>query len=133
MNYSEESIVYFDGVCGLCNTSVDWFMRRNKRKRLKFAALQGSTAQDQLKVDPDQEFDTIIFADRGEIHHRSTAIIKMCVRLGGGWVLMYGLMVFPRFIRDFVYNIVARNRYKWFGKKDSCRMPTPEERAFFLP
>lgn len=132
VNLREENIVFFDGLCNLCNKSVDWVIRRDKRNVLKFAPLQGETSKKLLHATDGQEFNSIVYYHKGVIYQRSTAFIKLMVHVGGGWKLMYLLMVFPGFIRDFVYNIIAKNRYKWWGKKESCRLPTEEEAAKFL-
>lgn len=133
MNAEDQSIVYFDGVCGLCNRSVTWLFERDKRRKLRFAPLQGSTAKEQLSIPEGASFDTIIFSDQGNIYYRSTAILKIVQRMGGGWKLLYGFIIFPRPFRDWIYKGVANNRYKWFGKHDSCRLPTEAEAAYFLP
>lgn len=132
VNLSEENIVFFDGVCNLCNKSVDWVIRRDKKNRLKYAPLQGDASKKLLNSHDGQEFNSIVFYNKGIVYQRSTAFIKLMVSVGRGWQMMYLLMVFPAFIRDFVYNIIAKNRYKWWGKRDSCRLPTEEEAAKFL-
>ena len=107
-------------------------MRRDKHDKLRFASLQGTSAQ-KLGLDEAENLQSIVFYENGISYNRSTAAIKILMKLGGGWKLMYLFMVLPRFIRDFIYNVVAANRYRWFGKKETCRLPTPEEAAKFLP
>lgn len=131
---ANENIVFFDGVCNLCNASVDFLMRKDRHKRLKYASLQSELAKDILpgyNVDP-ADLDSFAFLTEGKVHQRSSAALKVTTKLGGGYPLLGAFWIVPKFIRDAVYNFIARNRYKWFGKKDSCRVPTPEERALFL-
>lgn len=126
-------IVFFDGVCNLCNSSVDFLVRADRAKLLRFAPLQGETAARLLSADAVTGMDTMVFRDaRGSLHRRSEAILRIGVQMGGLWrVGGLGLLI-PRGLRDALYKIIARNRYRWFGKKDSCRMPTSAERALFL-
>jgi len=129
----KQQIVYFDGVCGLCNYFVDFLLRRDKYNKLLFAPLQGETASQNLGVDPHQTFDSVVFYKNGKQYTKSGAAIRILAELGGLWQLTLILLIIPAFIRNFVYDIVATNRYKWFGQKESCRIPTKEERVKFLP
>ena len=129
----EQPIVYFDGVCGICNFFVDFLIRWDKNNRLLFAPLQGETAVKNLGVDPNQEFDTVVFNDKGKLYYKSSAAIRILAVLGGGWKLLWIFLIVPSFIRDFVYDLIANNRYKLFGKKEACRIPSKEERKKFLP
>jgi predicted DCC family thiol-disulfide oxidoreductase YuxK len=129
----EKNIVYFDGVCGLCNSFIDFLMRNDKRNRLFFTPLQGETAAARLGLNPTQKFDTVMFEEKGKIYSKSGAGLRILYTIGGFWKIFIILLIFPPFIRNFFYDIIANNRYKWFGKKESCRMPTKEERAKFLP
>jgi len=109
-------------------------MKRDRKKKLKFTALQGETAKQllpQYHINP-TSLSSVILIDNGRAYTQSSAAIRICKYLDGGWKLFYGLMIIPKFIRDFFYNIIARNRYKWFGKKESCMVPTPELRERFL-
>ncbi len=127
-------IVYFDGVCNLCDGFVRFVLARDRRGRFRFASLQGETAgarlADRLKGDTAQ---TIILEDPERFRVRSDAALAILAGLGGLWPLAAGLRVFPRPLRDLVYNFIARHRYRWFGRRDACRVPTEEERARFLP
>lgn len=125
-------IVFFDGVCGLCNSFVDFLIKRNKRGQLKFSPLQGSAAQQLLKEEYTQKLGTIVYYRNGEILTKSTAALRVYADLGGLRSIVFILFIFPRFIRNTVYDYIARNRYKWFGKKESCRIPSPEERQYFI-
>ena len=128
-----ENIVFFDGVCGLCNYFVDFIIRQDKHNQLLFAPLQGETAAKKLNLNQAKNFDTVIFSKNGKLHFKSGAGIRILYTAGGFWKISIVLLIIPPFIRNFVYDIIANNRYKWFGKKESCRMPTKEERAKFLP
>ncbi len=129
-----DSIVIFDGVCNLCNSSVDFIIRRDKRDHFKVTANQHETGKRLLAehgVNPKQ-VDTLFLYEGGNLYHRSTAALKIARGLGFPWSLFYVFMVIPRPIRDAVYRLIANNRYRWFGKKETCRLPTPEERAKFV-
>ncbi len=128
-------IVFFDGVCNLCNGAVDWLVKRDRQHRIQYASLQGSTASQMV---PDHltegDPDSILVWTDGVVLVRSDAVLKLLGYLSPGY-RMLGVLgrIVPRFGRDAIYKWVARNRYRWFGKRDSCRLPTPEERATFLP
>lgn len=126
-------IVFFDGVCGLCNGFVDVLMRLDERKALNYATLQGETAKERLQEEHTQAMRSIVLLDENGQHTRSTAALRILMHLGGLWKLTGVFFIFPRFLRDAFYDLVARNRYKWFGKRDVCRIPTSEERTRFLP
>jgi len=132
---AEPPVVYFDGVCGLCNSFIDWLFAEDANQIFKVSALQSEYAQKTIgdkaaqgEVPPG----SIILKDEQGIHDKSTAVIRIATKLGGVMRLAPVLMVIPRPIRDGVYGYVAKNRYKWFGKKETCRLPTKEERAKFL-
>ncbi|MBC7875026.1 MAG: thiol-disulfide oxidoreductase DCC family protein [Ferruginibacter sp.] len=127
-------VLLFDGVCNFCNYWVNFAIKRDRKRKLRFTPLQGQTAKSLLpeyKINPGS-LSTVILVDNGKVYTQSSAAIRVCKYLDGGWKLFYGLMIIPKFIRDFLYNIIARNRYKWFGKKESCMIPTAEVRERFL-
>ncbi|RMG70697.1 MAG: thiol-disulfide oxidoreductase DCC family protein [Bacteroidetes bacterium] len=129
------AIVIFDGYCNLCNASVSFIMDRDPKRRFKYTANQHQAGQELLQEHghPPEEVDTVLLIDEdGKLYDRSTAALRIARHLSFPWNLAYGLIIFPRPLRDVVYKWIARNRYRWFGKKDTCRMPTPEERALFL-
>lgn len=128
----ERRIVFFDGVCGLCNAAVDALIRLDEDGVLRFATLQGETARELLPADRWESLDTMVFWEEGRIYVKSDAALRIALRVGGGLQVFYPLVAVPRRWRDAVYSFVAKRRYAWFGKKESCRMPTPEERALFL-
>ncbi|MEM6273382.1 MAG: DCC1-like thiol-disulfide oxidoreductase family protein [Bacteroidota bacterium] len=127
-------VVIFDGVCELCNAAVDFIMKWEKRPELLFTANQNEPGRKILMEhgkDPDS-VSTIYLYENGRLYDFSTAALRIARRLRFPLNLLYAGMIVPRFIRDAIYRWIARNRYRWFGKKESCRMPTPEEMARFL-
>lgn len=127
-------IVFFDGECNLCNSSVQFIIKRDKKNRFLFAPLQGKTGQAMLSKHglPADQFNSFILAEEDRIYTRSTGALRMLRNLGGFWSLGYGFIIVPRFIRDTVYAWIARNRYRWFGKREACMIPTPELKKKFL-
>ena len=116
-------IIFFDGVCNLCQGSVRYLIKQDKKGVLKFASLQGNYAKDFVNETKIQSMQSILFFDGKMLYKKSTAVLKLS-RLLGGWhqLLLLGYIL-PRFVRDWLYNIVAKNRYRWFGKKDQCMLP----------
>lgn len=130
----EAPVIFFDGVCGLCNHWVDFVLARDRRGAFRFGPLQGETARAWLNLPPDAALDSITLVDRAGIHRKSSAVSRILVGLGGLWVLCGWLLwLIPRPLRDWGYDFIARQRYRWFGKKESCRLPSPAERARFVP
>lgn len=130
----KNSLVLFDGVCNFCNYWVSFAIKRDCKKKLKFTTLQGETAKEVLPrydINP-TSLSSVIFIDDGKAYTQSSAALQICRHLNGGWKLFYGLIIIPKLIRDFFYNIIARNRYKWFGKKETCMIPTLELKDRFL-
>ncbi len=125
-------VVFFDGVCGLCNKTVDLLLREDTEEVLRFAPLQGDYAReklpDALTVGPN----SIVLLEDGVVYLRSDAALRIATALGGFWRLFAVFYAVPGPLRDVVYDFIARNRYRWFGKHDTCRLPTPAERARFL-
>lgn len=131
---SGPSIVLFDGVCNFCNASVNFVIDRDPHASFKFGALQseeGVQLLSELGITPDY-LDSILLVENGKVFKDSTAALKIAKKLSGLWPILYGFIVVPAPVRDLVYRWIARNRYKWFGKMDSCRLPTPEYRARFI-
>lgn len=127
-------IIFFDGVCAMCNTFVNLALRIDRRNTFAFAPLQGTTARQLLPPLSDDPRDwSMIYLDEAGVHDQSDASLEVYRRLGGVWWLLSLLRFIPRAIRNPLYRIVARNRYRWFGRKDHCRIPSPEERQRFLP
>ena len=127
------NIILFDGVCHLCDRSVRFIIKRDKLAVYKFAAIQSDAGQLILSLHSIQENpDSLILVKGNKIYTKSSAVLRICKHLTGGWKLLYGFLMVPKPIRDFLYTTVAKNRYKWFGKKDSCLLPTPEIKGRFL-
>ena len=127
-------IILFDGVCNLCNDAVKFIIRHDKKDVFRFTALQsavGMVMVTEQGIDT-SKIDSIILIDEDKSFAKSTAALKIARHLEGGYPLLYGFMIVPNFIRNWVYDIIAKNRYKWFGKKDACMIPTPELKKKFL-
>ncbi|MCC6866749.1 MAG: DUF393 domain-containing protein [Ignavibacteria bacterium] len=131
---SNYKIILFDGICNLCNGAVDFFIRHDKKDKFRFAALQSETGIElQKKFGIDYtNLESFILVDGEKYFKKSTAALKLAPYLGFPWNLLYPFIIVPPFIRNYVYDIISKYRYKWFGKKSTCRIPTPEEIAKFL-
>ncbi len=127
-------MLLFDGVCNLCNASVQWILKRDRKGIFKFAALQSDTGQMLLRQFglSEKDFDTVVLVADGRIFTRSDAALEIVQRIGGMWSLLAVFKIIPRSIRDTIYDWVARNRYRWFGKKEECMLPRPEWRERFV-
>ena len=117
-------IVFFDGVCNLCQGSVRYLVKHDKKEVLKFASLQGNYAKDFLNETEIQSMQSILLFDGKMLYKKSTAVLKLSSLLGGWHQLLLLGFILPRFFRDWLYNIVAKNRYRWFGKKTQCMLPS---------
>lgn len=131
MSNNPDRILFFDGVCNLCNSSVDFVIRRDKKRLVHFAPLQGNTAKG-LGLFSENGFDSLVYYRFGEKLNKSEAALAIAKDIGGILHLFRILYVIPKKIRDKMYDYVAKNRYKWFGKKSTCRIPSVQERALFL-
>ena len=116
-------IVFFDGVCNLCQGSVRYLIKHDKKGVLKFASLQGNYAKDFVNETEIQSMQSILFFDGKMLYKKSTAVLKLSRFLGGRHQVLLLGYILPRFVSDWLYNIVAKNRYRWFGKKDQCMLP----------
>ncbi|TDB68889.1 thiol-disulfide oxidoreductase DCC family protein [Arundinibacter roseus] len=128
------NVVYFDGVCNLCNSAVNFLIDRDKKKRLSFASLQSEAGVAILRKQglPTDTYDSFLFLKGDQLYTKSDAVLEVVRILGSGWQLLYIFKVIPRTLRDPLYTWVAARRYRWFGKRAECRLPTPELRARFL-
>ncbi len=130
------AVVLFDGVCNVCNPAVDFILRHDPQGHFRFASLQSDAGRAALADSgevPEDEIRTIILIEDGRLFRESTAALRIAGRLTGPWSLLYYLLTgVPRPLRDGAYRWFARNRYRWFGKRDTCRLPEPEIRARFL-
>lgn len=127
-------MIFFDGVCGFCNRFVDFVMWADVRREILFSPVQGETAAEfsLSQDDPPLEW-KIAYVDENGVHEGADAVLLIIRRLGGFWRLPALLIYIPRPLKDFFYGIISRNRYRIFGKRDTCRIPSPEERERFLP
>ena len=127
-------IILFDGICNLCNSSVQYVIKHDKDNKFRFASLQGNMGQQLLKQYelPLNELNSFVLIQDGKAYTRSTASLFVARQLTGMVKLLYGFIIVPAFIRNWVYDIIAKNRYKWFGKRDSCMIPTESLKSRFL-
>ena len=132
--FTDKTVLFFDDLCNLCNGLVTALIALDRRRKLLYASLRGLTAIQQFGQQETQSLHSLLVVHQGFIYRESDAVLRIMKSLGSFWVtLAFILRLVPRFIRDMVYRFVARNRYRWFGQKDVCRIPTPEERDSFLP
>jgi predicted DCC family thiol-disulfide oxidoreductase YuxK len=128
---SDKSIILFDGFCNLCSGAVQFIIKRDKQKKFQFASLQSDIGK-KLLIEhelPVTDFMSLVLFENGVIYSRSTGALKIARSLSGLWPICYGAIILPTFIRDGIYNWVAKNRYLWFGKKEQCfLLPKEEER-----
>lgn len=134
MTPKEGKVILFDGICNFCNSSVNFIIDKDSRDVFRFASLQSGYGQDCLKNFnlPTDSFSTLILISENEYYTRSSAALRIAKELSFPYNLSFAFIVVPPFIRNFFYDIVARNRYKWFGKKEVCRIPSKDERAKFI-
>ncbi|MBD0776439.1 thiol-disulfide oxidoreductase DCC family protein [Maribacter sp. ANRC-HE7] len=130
-----KKIVLFDGVCNLCNRSIQFIIRHDKKDEFRFATLQGDLGKQLVKerhIDT-ETVDSIILIEPGVAYYtKSTAALKIGISFGGAWKMLTVLELIPSSLSDIVYDFIARNRYQWYGKKDACMIPTPELKSKFL-
>jgi len=130
----DKSLVLFDGVCNLCNGFVNFLILRDKKNKFHFGSLQSEKVKDILRQYnfSTESISTVILIENNKLYSQSTAVLKIVRKLNGAWPWMYAFIIVPIPIRDFLYKFVAKNRYKWFGKKDRCMIPTPGLKAKFV-
>lgn len=130
----DKKVILFDGVCNLCNSSIIFVIKHDPKDLFRFAPLQSDLGKSLIKkhnIDTTQ-VDSIILVDQEKAYIKSSAALRIARHLSGGYSLLSIFLIFPAFLRNVVYDYIARNRYKWYGKKDSCMIPTPELKAKFL-
>lgn len=134
MVFPDKPLVLFDGVCNLCDNSVQFVIRHDPQAKFLFASLQSETGQSILKHFNLNltDFNSFILLDKGEIYLKTSAILRGASLLGGWWNLMKIFFLVPTSIRDFFYSFVAKNRYRFFGKKEFCMLPSAELKSRFL-
>ena len=129
-----QPVIFFDGVCNLCNASVQFVIAHDKKDQFKFTALQGDYAKEVLSkfnADP-QKLNTILLLQEGKLYTKSSAALRVAGKLNGLIPLLYVFLLVPKFIRDWFYDIIARNRYRWWGRQESCWVPTPDLKSKFI-
>ncbi|MGZ3952310.1 MAG: thiol-disulfide oxidoreductase DCC family protein [Flavisolibacter sp.] len=131
---NENPIILFDGVCNFCNAAINFVLKQDKKGVFRFAPLQSETAQRLLQQYhlTSKEFDSFVLIDKGKVYKKSTASLRVMNKLPWYWKEAQILRIIPTPFRDAIYDFIARNRYKWFGKKDQCMVPTPEMRSRFV-
>lgn len=134
MKKPSNPILLFDGVCNFCDSTVQLILKYDEAEQFQFAALQSDAGQELLKEYqlPLENFDSLVVIEENRYYLKSSAALKIAKYLSGFWKLFYVFILIPRPLRDFLYGIIAKNRYKWFGRKESCRIPAPKERKRFL-
>ncbi len=130
-----KKLILFDGVCNLCNASVVYVIKRDKKDIFMFAPLQSNVAQqitEIYSIDSKKPNSILLYEHEKWVSHKSTAVIKIASKLGFPYNLLMILYIIPPFIRNWVYDYIAKNRYKWYGKREQCMVPTQELKAKFL-
>ncbi len=129
----DHPILFFDGVCGMCNAFVDFIMKRDPHGHFRFAALQGETAQKLVTAEDRDLLKSVVLLHEGKLFRKSSAVVRVLWEMGSIWSVLGTLLwLIPKPLRDFGYRFIAKIRYRIFGKKAACRLPTPEERSRFL-
>ncbi|MBL7851753.1 MAG: DUF393 domain-containing protein [Cyclobacteriaceae bacterium] len=125
---AEPALILYDGVCHLCQGFVRFIIKRDPHRKFRFGFLQSPAGQDRLRAFPDLTpgIDTVVLIEGNRAYTRSTAALRIARQLSGGWPLFYAFVIVPPFIRDKVYDVVARYRYRWFGRSDACERPAEE-------
>ena len=126
-------ILFFDGDCNLCNSFIDLLIRIDGQHRVYIASLQGETAQKLLPQDIRTNLKSLVFLDQGQLHEKSSGVFRLALLIKGPLLFLVPFWVFPRFFTNWIYDLVALSRYSLFGRRPSCRLPTEEEKQYFLP
>ena len=131
---SQQSVIFFDGVCNLCNSTVQLIIKKDTKNVFYFASLQSDAAKNILLQYSEEkiELNSIVFISNDKIYIKSSAVLRIFWSLGRGYRLLYIFWIVPKPIRNLVYDYIATNRYKWFGKRDQCMLPSPEIKKRFL-
>lgn len=131
---TENPIIFFDGTCNLCNGAVQFIIKRDKVNLFRFSSLQSAFFRQVSAKFPlaDLRSDSIILLENGKFFDQSTAALRIAKKMSGMWPLLYGFIIIPSFIRNAVYRFIARYRYQWFGKLESCWIPTPALKSKFI-
>jgi predicted DCC family thiol-disulfide oxidoreductase YuxK len=126
-------VLLFDGVCNFCNRWINFIIRKDKKKKFRFAALQSKAGKQLLKnSELDEAPNSVVLLFKGKVYVKSAAALQVFYHIGGVYAMLFAFIIFPTYVRDFYYDIIAKNRYKWWGKKESCMIPTQEIRDRFI-
>jgi len=131
----DKQLILFDGVCNLCNASVQYIIKHDKKDIFRFTALQSEASQELIRkfnIDTDKTDSIILYSEKNGISYKSTAALKIASYLGFPRNTMIIFLIIPPFIRNWVYDYIAKNRYKWYGKREACMVPTPELQRKFI-
>lgn len=131
----DKQLILFDGVCNLCNNSINYVIKHDKQNIFMFAPLQGKAGQQIIKhynIDTSKTDSILLYSEEKGLKIKSSAAIAIASKLGFPRSVLTIFLIVPPFIRNWVYDYIAKNRYKWYGKKDACMIPTPELKAKFL-
>lgn len=130
----KKSILLYDGLCSLCDASVQFVIQRDSKKHFLFASLQSETAKEFLKSQSTsiRDCESVILITSKKVYTKSSAALKTAQSLDGFWFLMSAFFIIPKPIRDYVYDLIAKRRYRWFGQLEQCRIPTAEEQKIFI-
>ncbi len=133
-NIPQHPILFFDGVCNLCNSSIQTIIKKDHQQKFKFASIQSDAAKEILLQSDEfnSDIDSIILLNKQRLYYKSSAILRVCKILGGVYYFLFIFWLVPKPIRDWVYDFVAKNRYRWFGKMESCMIPSLELKDRFL-
>lgn len=133
-NFENKSIVLFDGVCNLCNASVNFVIKHDKKAQFIFATFQSDAAKEIMLQFNLENFmtDSVILIEGQKVYDKSTAALKIAKRLDGGLKIFYAFIIVPKFLRDWIYAFIAKNRYRWFGKRERCMLPSTDLKNRFL-
>jgi predicted DCC family thiol-disulfide oxidoreductase YuxK len=131
---NEHPVILFDGICNFCNSAINFVLKQDKKGIFRFAPLQSEAGQKLLQRYnlSTKDFDSFVLIDNGKVYKKSTASLRVMSKLPWYWKEVQILRIIPTAFRDAIYDFVARNRYRWFGKKEQCMIPTPELRRRFL-
>lgn len=131
---NDSPVILFDGVCNLCNGSVIFIIKRDTQSKLKFASLQSEYGIQQMQRFnlSTSSLNSVLLIKEGRLFQKSNAALEIASMLNGIWPWLYVFKIIPRFMRDVIYDVIAKNRYRWFGKKEECMIPTPDMKARFI-
>ena len=130
----QKSILLFDGICNLCNDSVQFILKKDQKEQFLFASLQSDAAEKLLLQYKEKKIgmDSIVLIEDGKVYQKSAAVLKICRHLNWPWRIFLVGGYLPKSLTDKLYDLIAKNRYRWFGKKDSCTMMMPEYKNRFI-